>query len=368
MEVAFHRMILPKFTGMKNRLFLHIGFWCCYVLLQTYMKFAWISGADELGSIFHRWMLAMEAALALCIIKIPFSYFVAHLLNRAGTGYKKVWAVIVQGTAGIIVAIFVYRALINYLILPYIYSDSQEEQPLITFYKAISSFLDLILLAGIVVAINQYRRYQSSLEKQKLLTREKLESELKFLRAQMNPHFLFNTLNNIYALARKRSDDTPEVVMRLSKILRFMLYESRKSNVPISEELRLIQDYIELERIRYNDRLTIRFDKSIDTGVQPIAPLILLPFVDNAFKHGASETRFNSYIDIVVILEEGNLIFSVENLKGEESEGEVRENIGLSNVRRQLELMYPEHELVIENGKSVFRILLKINLLNYAEV
>lgn len=184
----------------------------------------------------------------------------------------------------------------------------------------------------------------------------------------MNPHFLFNTLNNIYALARKRSDDTPEVVMRLSKILRFMLYESRKSNVPISEELRLIQDYIELERIRYNDRLTIRFDKSIDTGVQPIAPLILLPFVDNAFKHGASETRFNSYIDIVVILEEGNLIFSVENLKGEESEGEVRENIGLSNVRRQLELMYPEHELVIENGKSVFRILLKINLLNYAEV
>lgn len=353
---------------MNNRLLLHIGFWCCYLISQTYIEFAWISGSFKDVSVFHQWMVAIEAELALCLVKIPYSYFVTHLLNKAGSGYKKFWSVLASGTVGTALAIVAYRALITYFILPYIYGERPEEQPLLSFHRAISSFLDLILLAGIVLAINQYRRYQRSLEKQKMLTREKLESELKFLRAQMNPHFLFNTLNNIYALARKRSEDTPEVVMRLSKILRFMLYESRKSNIPISEELRLIQDYIELERIRYNERLTIRFDKSIDTGAQPIAPLILLPFVDNAFKHGASETRFNSYIDIVVILEEGNLVFSVENLKGEESEGEIKENIGLSNVRRQLELMYPEHELVIENGRSVFRILLKINLLHYAEV
>ena len=122
------------------------------------------------------------------------------------------------------------------------------------------------------------------------------------------------------------------------------------------------------ERIRYNERLTISFNESIDNEAQPIAPLILLPFVENAFKHGAGETRFNSFIYIQVQSNQGQLIFTIENSKEEDREEKITENIGLSNVRRQLELMYPEHHLDMEIGKTVFKVTLTINLYHHAIV
>jgi two-component system, LytTR family, sensor kinase len=173
-------------------------------------------------------------------------------------------------------------------------------------------------------------------------------------------------LNNIYALARKKSDDTANVVMKLSKLLRFMLYESRKERIPVSAEIRMIEDYLELEKIRYNERLTIRFEKDLDDTGQHIAPLLLLPFIENAFKHGASETRFDSFIHIRVHLKAGQLKFCIENSKEENGDTTVTDNIGLSNVRRQLELMYQEHTLQVDNQKSSFTVHLTINLNNDA--
>ena len=114
--------------------------------------------------------------------------------------------------------------------------------------------------------------------------RKKLETELQFLKSQTNPHFLFNTLNNIYALARKKSDSTADAVMKLSKLLRFMLYESQKKFISITDEIQVLDDFIELEKIRYGEKLQLIFNKSIDNESHPIAPLILLPFVENAFK------------------------------------------------------------------------------------
>jgi LytS/YehU family sensor histidine kinase len=156
--------------------------------------------------------------------------------------------------------------------------------------------------------------------------------------------------------------------MKLSKLLRFMLYESKKDSITISEELRMLNDYIELEKIRYNERLTIHFTRAIDDDTYPIAPLILLPFVENAFKHGAGETRFNSYIDISAQLQKGRLNFIVENSRDGDAEDSITENIGLSNVRRQLQLMYPEHDLDIKIQKGVFKIHLTINLDRHAAV
>lgn len=352
---------------MNLRIRWHIAFWAVYLFLQTYIESGWISSSYADASNLKVWGIAFLARFALLIAKIPFSYYLVHLLNTEPSS-RHAWRLWIKMGGALGVAILLYRVLATQLVLPYIYGEKEEFQPLFTTDRVITTTLDLVFVAGIVVAINQYQRYRRSLENAKMLEREKMEAEIKFLRAQMNPHFLFNTLNNIYALARKRSELTADVVMRLSKILRFMLYESRKGSIPISDELRLLQDYIELEKIRYNERLTVKFDIQVDTGAQPIAPLILLPFVDNAFKHGASETRFNSYINIEVRLHEGMLEFQVKNLKGEEWEGNVVENIGLSNVRRQLELMYPEHTLRIENGKSEFTIHLTINLLHYETV
>ena len=194
------------------------------------------------------------------------------------------------------------------------------------------------------------------------------ETELKFLRNQTNPHFLFNTLNNIYALARKKSDDTPETVMKLSKLLRFMLYESKNPSIKIGDEIKMLDDYIELEKIRYNGRLTINFIREIDDDAEQISPMLLLPFVENAFKHGASESRFESYIHIDMRLKSCLLHFNVENTKESADNNPVTENIGLSNVKRQLELMYSDYDMQVKNETSLFKISLTINLQSHAKI
>jgi LytS/YehU family sensor histidine kinase len=216
--------------------------------------------------------------------------------------------------------------------------------------------------------IKQIRIQLNAKETKKNLIREKLEAELKFLRNQTNPHFLFNTLNNIYALARKKSDQTPEVVMKLSKILRFMLYETKKSYINIGDEIKMLDDYIELEKIRYNGRLIIHFLKEVDNDSQPISPLLLLPFVENAFKHGASESRFESSIFIELKLQDSMLWFNIENTKESVENDDVTENIGLSNVKRQLELMYNDYHILVKNKTAFFKVDLRINLNSHAKI
>lgn len=361
-------MVFPIFIKMKQRQWLHILFWLAYGLFESYVEFAWLSSPGATTPRLQLLWMAIAGEVVQLPVKIALSYFIGYLINNSPAGNRKPIVALLAGIMAFAIAVVIHRFLIIKIIFPYIYLEKVSNDLLFNFRRVISSFLDHLFVVGLVVAIKQYRISQRAKEKEKGLIKEKLEAELKFLRTQTNPHFLFNTLNNIYALARKKSDDTADVVMKLSKLLRFMLYESRNNSISIAEELKVLQDYIELERIRYNERLTIHFTRSVDNEAQPIAPLILLPFVENAFKHGASETRFNSFINIHAQLQQGQLIFTIENSKEEDAMESFTENIGLSNVRRQLELMYPDHKLDIEIGKTVFKIKLTINLYQHAAV
>lgn len=196
----------------------------------------------------------------------------------------------------------------------------------------------------------------------KELVKDKLETELKFLKNQMNPHFLFNTLNAIYALARKKSDETPNVVVRLADLLRYMLYKSSDDTIPISEEIRILENYVQLERIRYGERLQVCFTKEIDDYTQLISPLILLPLIENAFKHGVDEAVEFTKIYIHATLFKGELNIVVKNKHNPACKGQIRENIGLRNIKRQLELIYSDFSLDIANLEEVFLVDLKINL------
>lgn len=353
---------------MKHRYGLHILFWLAYLLFESYVEFAWLSSPGGTTPLPERWWMAFFSELSQLIIKIPLSYFIIYLVNNLSTKTGKPVLNILAGMVAFAIAVILQRLLIIKLLLPHVYHEEASNSFIFNWRRMTTTFLDLSFVVGIAVALKQYRISQRSKEREKGLVKEKLEAELKFLRAQTNPHFLFNTLNNIYALARKKSDDTADVVLKLSKLLRFMLYESKNDSISIAEELRVLNDYIELERIRYNERLTISFTRSIDDETQPVAPLILLPFVENAFKHGAGETRFNSFIHIHARLQKGQLIFTIENSREEGGEEKIKENIGLSNVRRQLELMYPEHNLEIEPGKTIFKVKLTINLHRHAAV
>ena len=197
----------------------------------------------------------------------------------------------------------------------------------------------------------------------KRLRVEKQEAELNYLKSQTNPHFLFNTLNNIYSLARIKSDLAPESILRLSKILRFTLYETSGEYICVEQELKIISDYIELEKLRYDESLRVNFHHDVEDMKQALPPLLLMPLVENAFKHGVSETRNRPFIEIHLSIKKRQLAFVVKNSTEVVTETPgVKENIGLGNLRRQLELLYTDYDLSVDQGPAVFTATLKINL------
>ncbi len=195
---------------------------------------------------------------------------------------------------------------------------------------------------------------------------EKQAAELNYLKSQTNPHFLFNTLNNIYSLARDKNDLAPESILRLSKILRYMLYETSGAYIAIDQEIKIISDYVALEKLRYDESLHVNFNYDIENMKQALPPLLLIPLVENAFKHGVSETRGQRFVDIHLAVNNRQLLFIVKNSSEAPAEQSVKENIGLSNLRRQLELLYTEYDLSVQQGKSVFTATLTINLASHA--
>lgn len=216
---------------------------------------------------------------------------------------------------------------------------------------------------GIVRHVYDYRKLKSTAQRLKI---EKQEAELNYLKSQTNPHFLFNTLNNIYSLARDKSDLAPESILRLSKLLRYMLYETSSNYIAIEQELKIIQDYIALERLRYDDSLLVNLNNDVEDMKQAIPPLLLIPLVENAFKHGVSETRRQPFVDIHLSVKNRHLLFIVKNsAEAFSGETEVRANIGLSNLRRQLQLLYTDYELVAQRRDTMFVASLKINLASH---
>jgi LytS/YehU family sensor histidine kinase len=312
--------------------------------------------------------MAFKAAIAAWVPKLLLTYFILYVaIPEIIKGAQKLTWTILQVTGAIVITIILYRIIFVYCINPVIYSGMLKDRPLFHLLSVLLAVMDIGFVTGVAITLKLLRIQLAAREREKNLIKEKLEAELKFLRHQTNPHFLFNTLNNIYALARKRSEHTAEVVMRLSKLLRFILYESKSELITVADELKLLDDYIALEKMRY-ERLTIHFQRDIDDSSQQIAPLLLLPFVENAFKHGASESRFDSFIRIQVQLQKGRLIFNIENTKENQTSEEIRDNIGLRNVRRQLELMYREYDLQLQNEAEIFSVRLFINLTSYAQV
>lgn len=346
---------------MKQRILHHIFFWIAYVAFKTYLNVSAYPLTDDSVSLSAIISVSLKAQLVFLFIKVPLVYIlfiVVDQFNAKKWGSLKTFTI---SAALLIVGTLLFTLLNDLFVVPNIY-DLPVKQ--ITQIKLSSIFYNAFLLSficGIAIALKLVRLNLQIRKREEETARKKLATELMFLKSQINPHFLFNTLNNIYGLARKKSDDTAEVVMKLSKLLRFMLYETAHQSINISDELKVVKDYIELEQLRYGSRLNITYHEDIDNQQQQITPLILIPFVENAFKHGISETRFESYISISTILKNGFLRFIIENSKPDSSE-KLIDRIGLKNVKRQLELLYTEHNLQIDVTTHSFKIILTINL------
>lgn len=215
------------------------------------------------------------------------------------------------------------------------------------------------LLPGfILIVVRYYRKQQKLLE----LNEQKKSTELTHLRNQLNPHFLFNTLNNLYALAIQKSDKTPDVIGKLSDILDYMLYRCNDKYVSLEKEIGLIENYLTLEKIRYGKRVVINFNTSLEQEIK-IAPLLLLTFIENAFKHGVSQELNQAKIDIDLKAEKNEIAFSIKNTipNVDSNHKNGKESIGLKNVKKQLELLYPfSHQLKIDQTEKIYAVELNI--------
>lgn len=346
---------------MKKRYLWHIAFWLLYTLVYAYLNTSFPAPSDLEYSWGMRFWRFWQSELIMLPIKLlatySFLYWIVPRFVLKGEYWKSLVALLLL----LLPITALSRMMTYYVVYPHLYGEFPTYE-MISSRRMLFSLLDIASAMTIASTFALLRRRLEAQRREEILTREKLQSELHFLRARTNPHFLFNTLNNIYALARKQSEQTAPVVLQLSQLLRFMLYECSEPRIPIAKEVKVIQDYIELEQLRYNDRLKVHFSESLDQPQTWVAPLLLLPLVENAFKHGVSETRFDAEVRISIKLMHRQLDVTIINAEAEDKK-QGSEGIGLTDVRRQLTLLYPDaHSLSIEHINGYHHLHLQIDL------
>ena len=220
------------------------------------------------------------------------------------------------------------------------------------------------LICGLFLSLKTLKSWHLEQLKTATLARENANAELQLLKAQIHPHFLFNTLNNIYSFSLKQSPEAGMLVKKLSGLLGYMVHECDQQLVPLEKEIKLIQDYIGLEKVRYGDRLNLRVEITGEYRDKMIAPLLMIPFVENCFKHGASIMRGEQWIGLSIRTKEDQLDFNLSNSKPPQViETNNTRGIGLANVQKRLELLYPgKHFLTIASTSDTYNVHLQVSL------
>lgn len=332
----------------KNIL-LHLAFWGLYVL------------SEYLANVFHyrpweRHLLWIHIAEGLPTIILP-AYLTAYWLVPRYLEKNRIWPFLL-GIAAMAALVFAGRLGALYLWIG-LEAGSDIYIPPSKVLKNVIRDYSVIALAVCLKIIADWRR-QRQLNRQ--LYEAKAETELQLLKAQLHPHFLFNTLNNIYGLSLQRPDKVPDSIIRLSKILDYLVYYSQKEEIALNKEVELIRNYLALEQMRYGKKLQLVAELPKVAEKVKASPLLLLPFVENAFKHGAKGEDGRWWIKMRLQLADGRLVFSIENSKGVTPLPE-NGGIGLKNIRERLALLYPKrHKLTIDDSESVFSVRMEITL------
>lgn len=339
---------------LKNRLLKHFLFWFSYSILTISQ-----SGILEEKDI----IMEMQVFFLVLPVKMFFTYIVLEVLIPRFLLEGKFLSFLSSVFLVIPFAMVALRATAHFLVYPYLYPEGVSKGFFCSpcfFY----GFFIYLFLFGYAASLKIFKHWYMEQKKSQKLKKEKLEAELKFLKAQIHPHFLFNTLNNLYALTLKKSDLAPEMVLKLSELLNYMLYECNAEYVSIEKELKLVDDYIELEKLRYRDSNNITIEKRGIYGGKQISPMLILPFVENAFKHGLSENLSNCYVEIISDIDANYFYFTVKNSKNNSNlikKDSFKEGIGLQNVKRRLDLQYPnQYTLNIEDNNNHFKVDFKL--------
>ncbi len=338
----------------KNKVaLLHVSFWFVYLSFNLYQAVMFQRGR---GYDWERMLASTSMQLVFTVLIAYLNYFFTwpRFLKS-----KNFWRYLLEFSVPFIVLLAARIYLQRYLVDGYTH---QREYFYSTVYivQVFAITLFIVLFVGMLRFAVEWFELEAQ---RKEIENEKLTSELNFLKAQINPHFLFNTLNNLYYLAYTKSDNTTEVISKLSQMMRYMIYDSNHAKVLLSKEIEYMQNYISLERLRLNNQNPIDFEIKGNVENKWIAPLIFITFLENAFKHGVSNNNPKAWVKVSIQLEQNQCIYSVENSKPEKSDVHEKSGIGLQNVQRRLELSYPgQFKLTTEDKNNVYFVQLTLTL------
>lgn len=335
----------------------HIAFWgtrFSYMLFQVNLS----------RQMFHpafldNWINVLRVAILQTILEMVIAYTVVYWLYPVFFKKKKYFS--------FTVLTIIFLSAVFMLWHPNVKSMHPTDlpDPFFIFWFRFLNFTGTTLTATIVfIAIRSFINHYERLEEREMLINEKAEVEFQLLKAQVHPHFLFNTLNNIYSYALNGSPKAGELLSQLSDLMRYMIDDCETDLIPLDRELKMLKDYISLEKVRYGDRLNIQVEIAGDYSNRKIAPLLMIPFVENCFKHGTSQMLEQPWVKLQIFTKENMLDFQLSNSKpAYRSTVNGKNGIGLKNIQKRLELLYHDKfELNIESITDTFSVHLRVPL------
>lgn len=339
----------------RTRIFLlHLSFWALYFSFFFY-QITYARRGQEV--VMSRALLDATTHVLIMagIAYLNYFYFLPRFLK-----HKNVGRYLLEFIGPLVLAI-IFHIYIKRLI----YGGDESRAGFLYATRFIVQHTTSVIFIVIFIGMLRFAEDWFQLEaRKKEIENEKLTAELRFLKAQINPHFLFNTLNNLYYLAFTQSPNTTVVIDKLSQMMRYMIYESNHSKVPLKKEIDYMENYISLEELRLENQVPITFEVKGNTEQVMIEPFLFITFLENAFKHGVSSTSADSWVKVAITVGDKRCTYTVENSRLPEKENnEEKSGIGLQNLRRRLELSYPErHTLHIKETPDTYHIELTLDL------
>ncbi len=339
-----------------KRVMQHIAFWAFYLFISN----AYYAAAGK-------YMLELGYTLAMMPFYLLFTYFQLYLFIPRLLMKKKIIPYVLVSLVFSKIVWWLNFLFYNRFVVPAKYGTPVEKfwysAPWEIHLEGLKSAFAMVMICGVAVSIKLLKKWYLENERNQKIEKEKTVMELEMLKAQVHPHFLFNTLNNLYSLTLTHSDKAPVVITHLSDLLRYMLYECNAGEVPLDNELAALKKYIELEKLRYGNRLDISYSCTGETNDLVIAPLLLLPFVENSFKHGVSNQLDQCWINLHLHAANGGIIFNLSNSCSNENSTAIAGGIGLKNIQKRLALMYGgKYDLGINHFDEMYAVKLTMQL------
>jgi len=344
------------FTQKKpGKYFRHIAFWAAQLLFWIFWVTAFFG--NFIGTIEWLFKTYTGFLLHICYTYLIVYYFAPKFLDTKQ--YLKF------GFSVLLITLLSYVLfLLNLFWITDSFKESRDHQLLMLWFYTMNFIINgPPPVCAMFLTCKMLKNYYIKMEEKQTLIKETAHAEMQLLKAQVHPHFLFNTLNNIYSFTLNKSPEAGNLVLKLKDTTRYMVYECDTALVPLQKEIKMLKDYVELEKVRYGKRLETEINVDGKYENKMITPLLMIPFVENSFKHGASKMLRNPWIKLFIQADEDVLHFTLANSKPADNALHARGGMGLRNVKKRLELLYPEdHLLTIETTVNTFTVNMQLPL------